>query len=486
MKPNVIVICIDSLRADCVGPGKALSRVKTPHIDQLASESMMFDRCYAEGLPTIQVRRCFFTGHRSFPWRQVVPDEGLQPAGPGWHPISHEEDTLAEMLHDGGYLTGLVSDTYHMFKPTMNFTRGFLSWEFIRGQENDPWRSGPMERIDLRPHVPEGEASPAVHPTVAQYLLNALDRRSEEDWQCAQVFRRAGDWLVDNHRQGPFFLWVDSFTPHELWDPPRHYADMYCPPKPGVKDLIYPQVYHQQPDRRPEIPLTPEETDRCKALYLGFVTFMDRWVGHLLEAVEKLGLFENTIVMFTADHGTELMDKGRFGKGGDRLHPYNTRVPWFIRTPDGPRGERCDAWVQNLDLTPTLMTMLDLNRDDFHGQDAWPVAVGEAPPHREYVTTGWGNTACVRDDNWAVHLTVSAADYLDTARVYDLRTDPDEDVDVAKDNPEVVEEAAKRIEEITGPLPAGSQSYQQRAQGRTMRTHGPMRYDPALRPGTVT
>ncbi|MBM4082739.1 MAG: sulfatase, partial [Planctomycetes bacterium] len=197
MNPNILVICIDSLRADCVGPGKRLGHVRTPNIDRLAAESVSFDRCFSEGLPTIQVRRCLFTGRRSYPFRQVVPCEGLQPQGPGWHPIAHDEPTLSERLHDAGYLTGFISDTYHMFKPAMNFTRGFISWQFIRGQENDPFRSGPFERINLAAHVPDGEASPAKHPTVAQYLLNALDRRGEEDWQCAQVFRAAARWLED-------------------------------------------------------------------------------------------------------------------------------------------------------------------------------------------------------------------------------------------------------------------------------------------------
>lgn len=477
LTPNVIVICIDSLRADCVGPDKAMGHVKTPNIDKLASESVVFDRCYAEGLPTIQVRRCFFTGHRSYPWLQAIPDEGLQPAGPGWHPIAHDEDTLAEMLHDSGYLTGLVADTYHIFKPTMNFTRGFISWQFIRGQENDPLRSGPFDRIDLAAHVPDDEATPAHHPTVAQYLLNALDRKSEEDWQCAQVFRKAADWLVDNRSNGPFMLWVDSFTPHELWDPPRHYADLYCPAKPGVKDLIYPQVYYAQKDRRPAIEMTPDEVERCKALYLGFVTFMDRWVGHLLTTAQDLGLLDNTVIMFTTDHGTELMDKGRFGKGGDRLHPFNTRVPLFIRTPDGPRGLRCDAWSQNLDFTPTLFGLLGLEpREDFHGKNLWPIALGDAPAHRDYVTTGWGHNCCVRDDNWAVNVQVTKPDFMSTAQAYDLRTDPHEDVNVADKNPEAVKEAVARIEELTGPLPPKFEHYKQRAQGRTMRTFGPMRF----------
>jgi len=476
-KPNVIVICIDSLRADCVGPDKGMGFVKTPHIDRLASESIVFDRCYAEALPTIQVRRCFFTGHRSFPPRQAIPDEGLQPAGPGWHPISHEEDTLSEILHDSGYLTGFVSDTYHMFKPTMNFTRGFISWQFIRGQENDPYRSGPFERIDMEAVCPEGEATPAHHPTVAQYLLNMLDRRGEEDWPCAQVFRKAAQWLEDNRSNSPFFLWVDSFTPHELWDPPRHYADIYCPPKPGVKDIIYPQAFHRSPSGRPEIPLSPDESARCKALYLGFVTFMDRWVGNLLETAERIGLLENTIIMFTADHGTELQDKGKFGKGGDKLFPFNTRVPWFIRLPDGPRGLRCNAWTQNLDFTPTLLDLLKVERPGLHGINMLPAALGETAPPREFVTTGWSNNMCVRDDKWAVHLkNVTQPEIASRAEIYDLQHDPDETQDVAAEHADMIKQAIERAEQVAGPLPTTFQAYKQRAQGRTMRTFGPMRF----------
>ena len=146
---NLVVICVDTFRADIIGKNRKLSFVKTPYLDTLARESVVFDKCFGEGEPTIPVRRCLFTGVRSFPWRFETPNEGLQPAGMGWHPIPHKHTTLAERLHDVGYCTGLVTDTYHMFKPTMNFTRGFLSWRFIRGQENDAYRSGPISEIDL-------------------------------------------------------------------------------------------------------------------------------------------------------------------------------------------------------------------------------------------------------------------------------------------------------------------------------------------------
>jgi arylsulfatase A-like enzyme len=389
----------------------------------------------------------------------------------GWHPIPHEQDTLAERMHDAGWLTAFISDTYHMFKPTMNFTRGFVSWQFIRGQENDPWRSGPYDRIDMAAYTPEGEASPAKHPTVAQYLLNVQDRGGEEDWQTAQVFRAAARWLADNRRNAPFFLWIDSFSPHELWDPPRYYADAYCPPKPGVKDYIYPLVFEKGFTR-----MSSEEVERCKALYYGFVTFVDRWIGHFLDAMEALRLWDDTIVVFITDHGTEVMDKGRFGKAADRLYPYNTQLCWFICHPDGPRGASCDAWTQTQDFQPTLLHLLGVEHPALDGHSVWPVATSGAAPVRDHVVTGWGNFACVRDDKWAVHLNVTVPGYEKTARVYDLQADPEENKDVASQNSEIVKRGVERIASFAGPLPLKYRQYKQRAQGRTMRSFAPMRF----------
>jgi arylsulfatase A-like enzyme len=472
MSYNVVVICVDTFRTDMGGSGGKLSFVKTPNVDRLRDESVSFTRCFGEGEPTIPVRRCLFTGRRSFPWRFDTPNEGLQPAGHGWHPIPHELDTLAETLHDAGWLTGIVGDTYHMFKPSMNLTRGFLTWDFIRGQENDAYRSGPFDDIDLAAHVPDGEDSVARHPTVAQYLLNARGRMSEEDRQAAQVFRTSADWLRDNRGASPFLLWIDSFSPHELWDPPREYADAYSPAKAGVKDIIYPQVFGGDFGR-----MTADEIERCAALYYGFVTFVDRWIGHLLQTMDSLRLWDDTIVVFLTDHGTEIMDKGAFGKGANRLYPFNTQMNWFVRHPDGPHGASCDAWTQNDDFFPTLLAILGVDSAGADGRDMWPVALGDADAPRDHAVTGWGRCACVRDDRWAVHFeNVTRAGVEERARVYDLTSDPDETTDVAAANGDVVTAAALRLSAVVGDLPVTFTAYQQRAMGRTMRTFAPLRF----------
>ena len=213
MQRNVIVICVDTFRADMGAAGGALDFVRTPNVDRLRAQGVSFGRCFGEGEPTIPVRRCLFTGRRSFPWRHVVPNTGLRPSGLGWHAIPHEQTTLAERLSDVGYATGLVADTYHMFKPTMNYTRGFVNWDLIRGQETDPWKGGPADSVDLAAHTVEDDPSPADHAMLLQYLLNMRGRRREEDWLAPRVFRSAATWLEENRDNGPFFLWVDSFSP---------------------------------------------------------------------------------------------------------------------------------------------------------------------------------------------------------------------------------------------------------------------------------
>ena len=95
---------------------------------------------------------------------------------------------------------------------------------------------------------------------------------------------------------------------------------------------------------------------------------------------------------------------------------------------------------------------------------------------RDHVTTGWGDFACVRDDNFAVHLPVTEADFAAAARVYDLRADPREEDDVAGGHREPIALAVSRLESFAGVLPLTFSGYQQRARARSIRTFAPLRY----------
>lgn len=448
---NLIIICLDTFRADLVGPAKKLSFVATPNLDRFYEKSIVFDRAFGEAQPTLQMRRSFFTGRRSFPWRYNFDRRGHVHHAPGWHKIPPDQDTLAEILVSRGYFTGLIADTYHMFKPTMNYTRGFLTWDFIRGQETDAWRGGTIEMIadKLQRHSRWQPGGPPPDWRLVRYLWNQRGREREEDYQMARVFRTAARWLHDNHANAPFFLWVDSFDPHEPWDPPPEYADRYCPNYHGL-DFIFPNNRDA----------TPEEQERMKALYYGEVTLVDKWVGHLLEEIDALNLWKDTIVMITCDHGTQLMDHTRFGKGADEMHPFNTQIIWYMHHPDGPREHHVPGFVQSHDLLPTVLRLLRVPYANVDGVDVWPLVTGERDAVRDHVVIGWaefsqGNATArcsVRDDRWNYVVAVGRKD--PSPELYDLEADPDETHNVHDAHPDVVARQRERLEAVVGqPLP---------------------------------
>ena len=451
---NVICVCLDTFRADIIGPGRKYSHAHTPNLDAFRSSSIRFNRAFGEGQPTLQVRRALFTGMRSFPWRYNFDRRGHWHHAPGWHKIPPEQDTIAEVLLERGYLTALIADTYHMFKPTMNFARGFAHLDVVRGQESDNWKSGDPRLIEaqLARHVRSPLDWPA-HAGLVNYLLNQRHRKDKGDYQCARVFSSASEWLADNHSVGPFFLWVDSFDPHEPWDPPKEYADRYFA-YDGL-DFIQPGPAYALGEP------TDDELRRIEALYLGEVTLVDEYVGRLLNAVADLNLLDETTIVILSDHGTQLLDQGKFGKGADELHPFNTRLNLMMRVPGGPTDLDVDAFVQNHDLMPTLLGRLGVRADWTDGEDLWPLVTGEKAAVRDRIVTGWasfvtGNAvgrASVRDDRWNFCTSVG---YEDEAgdELFDLKTDPEERRNVAGQYPDIVSERRGDVEAVLGqPLP---------------------------------
>ena len=390
---NLIVICTDTLRADYLGCyGNA--EVRTPNIDQLASQGVVFENAFAEGLPTLNARRVYFLGRPVFREWEVIRHKGDHLSfQPGWHGFAEDEVTLAEALQARGYTTALISDTYHMFKPTGNFHRGFDCWRWIRGQEADPYVTGPRSEVDLSPYVRPGAYERRRFQGLEQYLLNVSHRRSEEDYFTAQVLGTAKRWIEDNVENRPFFLWIDCFDPHEPWDPPRRYADLYCPDHDGI-DYIWPATTTE--------PYTERELERIRALYMGEITFLDEWVGRVLATLDQSGIADETVVVFTSDHGTLMGEQGMLRKRHEMLIQGETRLPFIIRAPhQSGAGQRVRALVQAQDFMPTWLRPIgEEPPETVQGQDLWPLVRGEVDSLRDHVTSAYGSFASVRDFEW--------------------------------------------------------------------------------------
>jgi len=441
---NVILLIADTFRADHIG-AYGNDWIRTPHLDRLANEGVMFTRAYAEGCPTVQARRAFWTGCRTFPFTDhvVKPGNALN-LQYGWMPLHDEDWCLSEILLTAGLYTGLIGDTPNLFRPGWNFTRGFESWSYVRGQASDfYWTSYHFDDVPRGPCKSFEERQAQVGR--AGRRANNLQRNWEEDYCTPRVMREAMRWLEDCGDVDGFFLVVDTFDPHEPWDPPEHYLTCY-----PDEDLM--RAPYELPIVAPR-PQNLTEEDVCgrRAGYAGEVTMYDRWLGHLFEVVELMGLWDNTLICFVSDHGTHLGEHGRMSKGPPGLQEDVTRVPMIIRHPeDLGAGKRVNALVYNIDLVATILSALGIESPEpIDGIDLWPLATGEKRKIRDCLTSGYNEWIWCRDSQWTYNATLTAGE---DDRLYDARKDPRENHNLAAELPEVCAEVRERIVQEAGPL----------------------------------
>ena len=417
---NVITIIADTFRADHLGCYGS-ETVKTPNLDRLAAEGTAFTQVYADGLPTIPMRRVFYTGNSILPEGQ-------------WRPLLDDDVTLAQIIGEHGFTSGLIADCYHLFKPNLNFHEGFDSWEWIRGQESDKWRNGPRDAFDPRQHMPEHHWNENYDGLMRQYLMNMQDRASEEDYIVARSCRGAMTWLERNAGTEPFMLWLELFDPHEPWDAPQRFRDMYFDDYP-VEDYQFGYGVRGADVREEDYPA-------LRALYAAEVTFVDEWIGRLLDRVDELGLRDDTLIVFTTDHGTHLGEQGCIQKTPGLLNSLVAQLPLIVRHPDPQfAGKRVDALVSGMDVAPTLLSLLGIeDHPPMDGLDFWPLATGEADAIRDHTLTGFGGFCAARTKEWHYFQRWRGPSEGKGPALYDLAADPAETTNVVAQLPEVVAE----------------------------------------------
>jgi arylsulfatase A-like enzyme len=374
---NVILIISDSLRRDHVpcytdqvtppkpeyGPPY---KVYAPCLEEFGSNSLIFDNAYVCSFPTVPCRNDILTGRYTFLYKP-------------WAPIGDEQYILSEVLNKAGYVTALFADTPHPFAPGFNYQRGFQAWDIIRGQEGDKWKSAPRE-VKLPCNPDKLRNGPG---TTIQYLRNVSWRQSEEDYFPARTMRAAASWLEEN-RNSPFFLYIDTFDPHEPWDPPAHYLERYSQNYEG-EAVIYPRydVTGNMKD---------EELRHCRARYAGEVSLVDHWIGFLLDRVQDLGIADETMIIVMTDHGFYLGEHNYIGKSliaaeyqqSLPLYTEVSRIPFMMRVP-GYDSARINTYVQPVDVMPTILDFLSVDiPPTVQGRSIMPVIRGETEQLRPF------------------------------------------------------------------------------------------------------
>ncbi|MHB1134971.1 MAG: sulfatase [Chloroflexota bacterium] len=402
MKKNVIVVMFDSLQFNYLGC-YGNKWIKTPNMDRLAREGVLFENNYIENLPTVPCRRSMHTGRYSLQYR-------------GWSPLEMEETTIADLCWGRPIDTALVFDCPMYRMPKFGYTRGFDKVHFTHGHELDHEYYAQDPLIHLNPmdyieeHVLE-EADRIMGRRVVEPLMSEITDflrhrqywKTDEDQNVAVVMKQAVRYLESVDRNKQFYLWIDSFDPHEPWDPPSVYdRDLKCLYDPDYKgkDMFMPIL-------GPAEIYTEPELNHIRMLYAEKVTMCDKWLGYLMDKVRAMGLEDDTLFLMVSDHG-EPMGHGEHGHGimrKCRPWPYEelAHAPMIMRGPGLPAGKRVSGFTQSCDVAPTVTDWLGIGvHPEMTGQSLLPLAKGEVEKVRDFAIAGYHKySTAIYTEDWS-------------------------------------------------------------------------------------
>jgi len=395
-KPNVLLISIDSLRADRLGchgnPHKP-----SPNIDAIAEVGVRFERCIAAAPWTLASHASLLTGLFTHEHGVNEKLEALDAATP----------LLPTLFASNGYATAAIVSGPFMSKP-YGFDRGFDYYD------------DDIARMDEK-QSHEAETSPRLAGKATQWLK-----------------RR-----VSEHREQPFFLFLHMWDVHYHYHPPPPYDTKYDPDYRGKANGTF-RPWHSDFGER----LKPRDIQHIRALYDGELAFTDEHVGQVLNVVKELGVADNTIVCITGDHGDEFYEHG-FGGHLRTLYNEVLHVPWIVAGPGVPKGRVVEGGVANADILPTLTQLAGLSggSTSLSGRSQTAVMSGtsQVVPRPIFGETMYqwmkpassqpgneGQLVCVELDGWKFIQRRSSPQF---ERLFNLRTDPAETKTLVRDEP---------------------------------------------------
>jgi len=370
---NIILLISDTFRYDNFFDRAAASplgmAVNTPNLDAFSQRAVSCTRMYNASFPTIPHRTDVTTGRYGWPWY------------PWQSRLKSSKNHLPQVLNSLGYATQLICDCPHLFRA--DFDDGFHAALATRGQEGDLHF---LHLNDPIAHAMPPEKTRDGHHFQGRNLVD-LARWQNADWRFEtdrfppRTATHAMHWLEANSRHEPLFLWVDFFDPHEPWDPPEYLVRKYDPAYDGPA-MLHPN-YGKADD------YTPAELRNLRAHYCAEAEMVDRWVGRVLQKIDDLRLWDDSVVVFTTDHGFSIGERNRTGKsninaGDDRYWPIYTEVahlPFLVAAPGLTGGREIDAIVQPPDILPTLLDLAGLEAETpepVHGRSFAPLLRGDS------------------------------------------------------------------------------------------------------------
>ncbi|MBX3050418.1 MAG: sulfatase [Caldilineaceae bacterium] len=401
-KPNIVLLGIDSLRADHLS-GYGYQRLTSPHLDRFAQQGVLFENTFSAHIPTTSAYGSMLTGMDVFTTQVVA----LRHKGP----MREEVKTLAEILKEQGYHTVCVGFSGN---PS---SRGFD--EYLDYTAWGSWDEGRLPKAQ----------------NLNEQAIPALERLLADD--------------------KPFFLFLRHMDPHAPYLPPEPYERIFysgdeCDPENKSMEPVL--AFKPFRDFLASW-LPPGISDQAyvTAQYDGAIAYMDAAIQTIFTALESRGVLDETVVAVNGDHGETLYEHVCFfdhhGIYDNVLH-----VPLILRYPAKlPAGKRVAGFNQHKDLVPTLLELAEIDAGiDFDGRSLLPMIRGEVASHESefYITEcTWMRKHGWRTPHWKLILALEPDFHFKPAvELYNLVEDPEENRNVAEENPDVVMALTSRMQ----------------------------------------
>lgn len=434
-RPNVILICADQWRGDCLGlDGHPV--IQTPHLDDIAHDGMHFRRAYSATPSCVPARVALMTGLSQSTHRRVGYQDGINfdftTTLPGeFGHAGYQTQAIGKMhVHPPrnriGFDHVILHDGYHYFARKGNVRDeeldDYLTW--LRAQPGQPVEAD-YNDTGLNPN------SAVARP------WDKEERLHPSNWVATEAIK----WLSRRDPTAPFFLYLSFYGPHPPYDPPAWAFDTYLHddlPEPPVGDWWTDYAdYRDDHDIVANIAKLPRRLQRrAIAGYYGNITHIDNQINRFMDALMRHGLDRNTIIAFTADHGEMMGDHHQYRK----TMPYegSARVPLIFRNLADraiPAGTASDAVVELRDVMPTLLDLADIPiPDEVEGRSLAPVIHGKSESvrgylHGEHATLGQSLHYLTDDTYKYVWMSKSGTEHL-----FNLSADPGETHNLVADS----------------------------------------------------
>ncbi|MEM7343851.1 MAG: sulfatase [Chloroflexota bacterium] len=360
---KAIMVMFDTLNRHMLPPYGS-DWTHAPNFQRLAEKTVTFDKSYVASMPCMPARRELHTGRYNFLHRS-------------WGPLEPFDDSMPETLRSNGVYTHLATDHQHYFEDGGATYHGrYNSWQFLRGQEGDTWKG-----VVDDPEMPEIlNRFPHNMPNLPWWAsnmsrqdeINRAYMTEESSQPQAKTFREGIDFIQTNHQADNWFLQLETFDPHEPFFTQQHYKDLYPHEYDG------PQF--DWPPYRP-VEETPEQVQHIRYEYAALLSMCDAYLGKILDVMDELNLWDDTMLIVNTDHGFLLGEHDWWAKIRPPFYEEVAHTPLFIWDPRSRRqGERCDALVQIIDLPVTLLDFFNVPvPEDMQGISLTETLASNAP-----------------------------------------------------------------------------------------------------------